>query len=656
MATIIVQVGQCGNQLGAALWRLLDCEDSSSLPWKGVPQPSSNVTGSSGCTPRTRHGPVFAHDGFARCVLIDAEPKVVSAAVARFPKLFRSGNAICGNSGRGNNWLQGYFEGSNLSCRMNTSDNEEGSKSRSRQRERPSSIGHVKHDQPFDLSFAARDQREADATLLQKSMSVIRREIKRGIAEEGSVEAIVVIQSLAGGTGSGFGSAILDNIQYHYCRSRLNTEVEDEAKNVDESAQQQSKRKAQGPILSPVVITVPEGERIYGGERNVALCRRLISMCVLPRRTGETAVQSLNATLALSVVLRTCDAVLMLRNDRPWATSAGAVAAGLRESQAGSQMKSFFCNDDPFYAVNTELAGMIASILQGGRVYGAISSLVTRLMCRFSPGCCRFLTLFPACDIGRLRQLVTTGDQHKNQEHSFMNVDTATRLPPHMAPYLGTSIAVALFSTSPMSPLPTLRCLMRNDSSTASARQHAYMSRKAHNPHFGAGSGSHHNQTPNALPSQKLQSFLFKSCDNKTPDDNESDDEPDDVLHVKLLPTAQTMVPTLVLNQGCELSQRLLLPLLLDTATKIETGAYLHTLTQGVVTASQLSQLLEYMKYSCVYRTFTPVESPFASPFSQRKPEERHHSDDCISLIKCVLRQAVRETAAALAMYPGSMS
>eukprot|EP00906_Rhabdomonas_costata_P025425 RCo036352 len=91
-AVVVVQVGQCGNQLGAVLWSLLrrHCEGG---PGEG-----------------TRGNVFYSSGGKARAVLVDSEPKVLQQIIAQdsFGQ-FRSDNVVADQSGRGNNWAMGYF-------------------------------------------------------------------------------------------------------------------------------------------------------------------------------------------------------------------------------------------------------------------------------------------------------------------------------------------------------------------------------------------------------------------------------------------------------------------------------------------------------------------------------------------------------------------
>lgn len=84
MSSIVLLVGQCGNQVGHELMRLIDKSDAH---------------------------PLSHRDGKLRCVCVDSESKVIGHNYredSRSSKLYREGNMISGLRGRGNNWALGY--------------------------------------------------------------------------------------------------------------------------------------------------------------------------------------------------------------------------------------------------------------------------------------------------------------------------------------------------------------------------------------------------------------------------------------------------------------------------------------------------------------------------------------------------------------------
>lgn len=84
MSSIVLLVGQCGNQVGHELMGLIDKSDTH---------------------------PLSHRDGKLRCVCVDSESKVINHNYredTRSGRLYREGNMIAGQRGRGNNWALGY--------------------------------------------------------------------------------------------------------------------------------------------------------------------------------------------------------------------------------------------------------------------------------------------------------------------------------------------------------------------------------------------------------------------------------------------------------------------------------------------------------------------------------------------------------------------
>eukprot|EP00756_Hemistasia_phaeocysticola_P012099 Hpha_TRINITY_DN15173_c2_g13::TRINITY_DN15173_c2_g13_i1::g.129177::m.129177 len=137
MATVVVMVGQCGCQLGARLFEMLAREHTGQ-----------------------RSSCLFHTDGFARCVGVDTEPKVVSSVLARDKErqgVLRAANFVYEQSGRGNNWAHGYCGGGGVDVGV-------------------------------------------------KAVRVLDDEVLRS----GTVDTLLFIHSLAGGTGSGLGSRLVE--------------------------------------------------------------------------------------------------------------------------------------------------------------------------------------------------------------------------------------------------------------------------------------------------------------------------------------------------------------------------------------------------------------------------------------------------------------
>ncbi|KAJ8288140.1 hypothetical protein COCON_G00007990 [Conger conger] len=88
MSAVLLQVGQCGNQLGLEWWRLL--------------------MQTSGQGRENDGNPFYARDGKLGAVFVDSEPKVLGGArsLVRNKKLHES-SIIAGKGGRGCNWAYG---------------------------------------------------------------------------------------------------------------------------------------------------------------------------------------------------------------------------------------------------------------------------------------------------------------------------------------------------------------------------------------------------------------------------------------------------------------------------------------------------------------------------------------------------------------------
>jgi len=143
MSSIVLLVGQCGNQVGHDLMSLIDTSDVH---------------------------PLCHRDGKLRCVCVDSESKVIGRNYCddtRRSALYREGNMISGQKGRGNNWALGY---------------------------------HGFHIETEETS------------LLHRTMESLRIEVERCDNYAGTI----VVHSLAGGTGSGLGSHVVEAIRDTY--------------------------------------------------------------------------------------------------------------------------------------------------------------------------------------------------------------------------------------------------------------------------------------------------------------------------------------------------------------------------------------------------------------------------------------------------------
>jgi tubulin delta len=173
MPVVTIQVGQCGNQLGSALFSLLaDAQDKAS-------QSSSSFF---------RHG--LNGQMHARCILVDTEPKVIQSALSH-STFYDKRRAFVGQSGRGNNWAFGYNQ-----LISSSSDDPQ---RRQKTSASPSWNSNVMIDDPNQEEFK----------ILEKVMEGVRTECEAcDFAPD-----FLLVHSLGGGSGSGLGSRLLELIR-----------------------------------------------------------------------------------------------------------------------------------------------------------------------------------------------------------------------------------------------------------------------------------------------------------------------------------------------------------------------------------------------------------------------------------------------------------
>ena len=200
---IQLQVGQCGNQIGGEFWKQL-CLEHGINPGDGTlkelpstttttttnPSSAPNSTYSSSGGSSTSHAIATGEDMVVvddrkdvffyqsdddrytpRALLMDLEPRVVLHKLAHSnQKLFNPENVFCSHDGggAGNNWASGYRQGQEF------------------------------HEQVFDMM-----DREAD--------------------NSDSLEGFVLCHSIAGGTGSGMGSYLLERLNDHFPKKLVQT-------------------------------------------------------------------------------------------------------------------------------------------------------------------------------------------------------------------------------------------------------------------------------------------------------------------------------------------------------------------------------------------------------------------------------------------------
>ncbi|KAL1420117.1 hypothetical protein MTO96_024575 [Rhipicephalus appendiculatus] len=163
---IMLQLGQCGNQIGFEFWKKL-CAEHGISP-EGVLE--------SFATDGIDRKDVFFYQAddqhyIPRAVLLDLEPRVINTIMnSPYAKLYNQENVYLSQSGggAGNNWAVGYSQGERL------------------------------HEDVFDII-----DREADGS--------------------DSLEGFVLCHSIAGGTGSGMGSYILEHLNDRFPKKLIQT-------------------------------------------------------------------------------------------------------------------------------------------------------------------------------------------------------------------------------------------------------------------------------------------------------------------------------------------------------------------------------------------------------------------------------------------------
>lgn len=163
---ITLQLGQCGNQIGFEFWKRL-CAEHGINP-SGILEPF--------VTEGVDRKDVFFYQAddehyIPRAVLLDLEPRVINTIMnSEHSKLYNPENVYISKhgGGAGNNWASGYSQGEKLT------------------------------DEVFDII-----EREAEGS--------------------DSIEGFVLCHSIAGGTGSGMGSNILEQLTDRFPKKLIQT-------------------------------------------------------------------------------------------------------------------------------------------------------------------------------------------------------------------------------------------------------------------------------------------------------------------------------------------------------------------------------------------------------------------------------------------------
>ncbi|XP_004397724.1 PREDICTED: tubulin delta chain isoform X2 [Odobenus rosmarus divergens] len=207
MSIVTVQLGQCGNQIG---FEVFDALYTDSHCPQGLCSKRENEAYQASCKER-----FFSEEEngvpVARAVLVDMEPKVTNQTLSKAAQSGRwkygQHSCFCQKQGSGNNWAYGY------------------------------SVHGPRHEESI--------------------MNLIQKEVEKC----DSLSGFFIIMSMAGGTGSGLGAFVTQNLQDQYSNSLKMNQI------------------------------------------------------IWPYGTGEVIVQNYNSILTLSHLYRSSDALLVHEND-----------------------------------------------------------------------------------------------------------------------------------------------------------------------------------------------------------------------------------------------------------------------------------------------------------------------------------------------------
>ncbi|XP_011373350.1 tubulin delta chain isoform X2 [Pteropus vampyrus] len=207
MSIVTLQLGQCGNQIG---FEVFDALFSDAHYHQGLCSKRENEAYQASCKER-----FFSEEEngvpIARAVLVDMEPKVINQTLSKAAQSgqwkYGQHSCFCQKQGSGNNWAYGY------------------------------SVHGPRHEESI--------------------MNLIQKEVEKC----DSLSGFFIIMSMAGGTGSGLGAFVTQNLQDQYSNSLKMNQI------------------------------------------------------IWPYGTGEVIVQNYNSILTLSHLYRSSDALLVHEND-----------------------------------------------------------------------------------------------------------------------------------------------------------------------------------------------------------------------------------------------------------------------------------------------------------------------------------------------------
>lgn len=210
--SVLVHIGQCGNQVGGAYWRLAQDEfgpPSASAAKKATrerataaaPHGAGAVGSSAWLQQQFFHLAVIGNNpraqSKARCIVVDSEPKVVQSIWNQDGGGSNTSSGVTPahvhveHAGRGNNWAMGYnFQQYHRNVLPSTTT-------------------------PAVKVYENEDRLE----LMELVMDSLQKEIERVDCYQG----VVLTHSMGGGTGAGLGCRVIECIRDTYAKSYLVT-------------------------------------------------------------------------------------------------------------------------------------------------------------------------------------------------------------------------------------------------------------------------------------------------------------------------------------------------------------------------------------------------------------------------------------------------
>lgn len=210
-----MQVGQCGNQLGEAFWRLT--ADARPTDQKQIDAATSRKKNAKPSPPQSALPALYSDFFFhatsrrARCIVVDTEPKVIRAITRTHVNdrwRFEPAHIHFEQSGRGNNWAMGY----NLQTHQRNVLRSTGPNTAPL-----ATIASSDRAKRKLLTTAPVDHTGDKRELVELVMESLRQEMEELDVYRGTV----LMHSLGGGTGSGLGCRLLESIRDTYPQSYL---------------------------------------------------------------------------------------------------------------------------------------------------------------------------------------------------------------------------------------------------------------------------------------------------------------------------------------------------------------------------------------------------------------------------------------------------